>query len=296
MVTTPRAGTSNGEQAGAWNGDEGAYWAENADQFDRAVRAYRHALFTAARIAPGQRVLDIGCGTGETTREAAQRAAPGHARGVDLSAAMLRVARQRAAAQGSTNVQFEQADAQTMTLAAESFDVAISRTGTMFFADPVAAFGNIGRALRPGGRLVQLVWQEPRRNEWVVELAGALAAGRDLPTPDPSRPGPFSLSDPDRLRRLLAEAGFGDIALVDHRRPMHFGDTAERAFQFVVGMLGWMLEGTDEATRDRGLHDLRGTIEAHRGPAGVRYHSAMWLVTAERPAAAGQVGRHVARP
>src|SRR5690242_14804122 len=152
-------------------------------------------------------------GTGQTTRDAAAAAGPGPALGVDLSARMIELARRLAAEEGTGNVSFEQADAQIYPFPAGSFDVAISRTGTMFFGDPAAAFANIGRALRPGGRLVMLVWQGPGPNEWVRELSGALAAGRDLPAPPPGAPGPFSLADPGRVRALLAAAGFSGITM-----------------------------------------------------------------------------------
>ena len=162
--------------------------AKHAQRFDRAVAAY-HGMFTVAcGIARGERVLDIGCGTGQTTRDAAGAARPGQALGVDLSAPMIELARRLAAGQDIGNVSFEQADAQIHPFPAGSFGVAISRTGTMFFGDPAAAFTNIGRALRPGGRLVMLAWQGPGPNEWVRELSGALAAGLEIPAPPTDAP------------------------------------------------------------------------------------------------------------
>jgi len=158
---------ANAEQARAWDGDEGAYWAGNAGRFDRAVAAYHERFLAAAVIGRADRVLDIGCGTGQTTRDAARAAADGVALGVDLSGQMIALAGRLAAGHGIANARFEQADAQIHPFPAASFDVAISRTGTMFFADPAAAFANIARALRPGGRLALLAWQGPERNEWI---------------------------------------------------------------------------------------------------------------------------------
>src|SRR5262249_7800652 len=152
----------NAEQARAWDGDEGAYWAGNADRFDKAIAAYHGRFLAAAAIGRADRVLDIGCGTGQTPRDAARAAADGLTLGVDLSGQMSAPARRLAAEHGIANVRLEQADAQVSPFASASFDVAISRTGTMFFADPAAAFTNIARALRPGGRLVLLVWQGPQ--------------------------------------------------------------------------------------------------------------------------------------
>lgn len=280
MTSTLQVHPSNAEQVRAWDGEEGAYWAEHADRFDRALRGYREQFWGAAAVGPTSRVLDIGCGTGETTREAARRAGGGHALGVDLSAAMLQVARQRATAEHRDNAEFAQADAQVHPFPTQAFDVAISRTGTMFFGDPAAAFRNIARALRPGGRLVQLVWQPPPRNEWIGAFTHALAAGRTLPTPPPDAPGPFSLADPARMRALLVGAGFTDPGFQALEAPMRFGSNADDAFRFVIGLLGWMLEGLDDTHRARAQADLRTSIEAHTRPQGVFYPSATWLVTA----------------
>jgi SAM-dependent methyltransferase len=273
---------TNVEQARSWDGDEGAYWAAHAEQFDRAVAAYHQPFLDAAHIASGDRVLDIGCGTGQTTRDAARAASGGQALGVDLSAQMIGLARRLAAGQGIANARFEQADAQIHPFPAASFDVAISRTGTMFFGDPAAAFANIARALRPGGRLAMLVWQGPEHNEWIRELGAALAAGRDLSAPPPGAPGPFALADPERVRALLAPAGFTGIDLHGVREPMWFGAGAEDAHSFVAGLLGWMLHGLDEAGRGQALGNLRATVTAHDTGRGVLYQSGTWLVCATR--------------
>src|SRR6516225_8501986 len=124
---------ANAEQARAWDGDEGAYWAGNAGRFDRAVAAYHERFLAAAVIGCADRVIDIGCGTGQTTRDAARAAADGRALGVDLSARMIERARRLAAEHEIANAAFEQADAQIHPFETEAFDVAISRTGTMFF-------------------------------------------------------------------------------------------------------------------------------------------------------------------
>jgi len=285
MAVTAAVATdpSNAEQLRAWDGDEGAYWAARAAYYDRSVVEHHRVLLDMAAIVGSDRVLDIGCGTGQTTRDAARAAAAGSALGVDLSSQMLDVARKWANAEGLTNVAFEQADAQIHPFPAASFDVAISRTGAMFFGDPVAAFTNLGRALRPGGRLALLTWQSLASNEWIRELSGALAAGRDLPLPPPDVPGPFALSDPDRVRALLGAAGFTDIQLDGTSASMWFGADTEDACQFVLGQLGWMLEGLDETGRTGALAALRTTAAAHQTNAGVIYGSASWTIRATRP-------------
>jgi SAM-dependent methyltransferase len=264
----------NADQARAWDGDEGDYWARHADAFDRSVAAYDADLLDAAAIRPGDDVLDVGCGTGLITVEAARRCAPGRAVGVDLSARMISVARAGAPA----NASFRRADAQVAALG--SYDVLVSRTGVMFFGDPEAAFANLRRAVRPGGRVALLVWQEFARNEWILLLREALAAGRDLPVPPPDAPGPFSLGDPARVRSLLGGAGFVDVELADVRRPMDFGADVDSAYELLSGLLGWMLLGLSPAARDGALASLRSVLTAHATPEGVRLGSAAWLVTA----------------
>ncbi len=280
---TVRVDPANVEQLRAWDGDEGAYWAAHADRFDRAVAGYHRRLLEVAAIAGDERVLDIGCGTGQTTRDAARAASGGAALGVDLSALMLEHARRRAAAEGVGNAHFEQVDAQIHPFDTAGFDVAISRTGAMFFGDLVAAFTNIARAVRPGGRLSLVTWQPLPQNEWIGALVAAMAAGRDAPTPPPDAPGPFSLADPDRVRGILGRAGFTDIELDAVSDGMWLGDDTDEAQTFVVGLLGWMLEPLDDSGRARALDALRASLDSHVTSEGVVYGSAAWLVRATRP-------------
>ena len=280
---TLRIHPSNAAQARAWDGDEGAYWAEHADRFDASVGRYHEGFLDAAAPAGADRVLDVGCGTGLTTRDAARRAPGGTALGVDLSGRMIALARRRAEEEGLAHAAFLQADAQVHPFAPGAFDLAISRTGAMFFGDPVAAFGNIARALRPGGRLVLLVWQQAARNEWFRALTTALTGGRGLPAPPPDAPSPFSLAEPERVRALLTAARFTAPVLEAREEPMRFGASAEDAFPFVVGLLGWMLQGLDDDARRGALDALRTSLAEHETPEGVLYGSRAWLVTAVRP-------------
>jgi SAM-dependent methyltransferase len=273
---------SNAEQLRAWDGDEGAYWAAHAERFDQAVAAYQPRFFEAAAIAPSERVLDIGCGTGQTTRDAARIALSGSVLGVDLSSEMLAVARERAAAQGLTNVRFEQADAQVYPFEAGAFNVGISRTGAMFFSDAVMAFQNIGHALRPGGRLVLLVWQPLIANEWIREIAVALSGGRQMPAPPQEAPGPFSLADPERARSILSQAQFADIDIAGVHAPFHWGPDAGAAYELVLGLAGWMMQGLDETGRSRALEALRASLVSHVTDSGVQYDSAVWIIGARR--------------
>jgi SAM-dependent methyltransferase len=227
-------------------------------------------------------VLDIGCGNGQTTRGAAAVAADGEAVGVDISAQLVENARRIAVAQGVGNATFIQADAQVYPFEPASFDVAISRTGAMFFGDPIAGFSNIRRALRPGGRLTLLVWQELARNEWIAAFLDALTAGRPPQPPAADEPGPFSLAAPDRVQAVLGAAGFSGIELDDRQEPMWFGQHTEEAYQFVtsLGLVRWLLGQLDHAHGSTACDALRHTIDQHATAAGIRYDSAAWIVTA----------------
>jgi SAM-dependent methyltransferase len=241
-------------------------------------------LLASARVAPADHVLDVGCGCGESTRDAARAARDGRALGVDLSARMLDRAQERAAAEGLTNVEFVQADAQVHPFPGEAFDLAMSRFGAMFFGDPVAAYTNIARALRPQGRLALLVWQSLAENEWLQVLRAALAAGRDLPVPPTGAPGPFGLADPDTDRRILGAAGFADVAFEDVREPVWIGRDAADAFAFAreIGMARALVRDLDGATVARALGALADALASHETPDGVLLDSAAWLVTARR--------------
>jgi SAM-dependent methyltransferase len=276
------ADPTNIDQARAWDGDEGDYWATHADHFDRALAAYQRRLMAAVNIDCSERVLDVGCGTGRTTREAAVAARDGSARGIDLSARMIEVARRLTAEQGIFNAIFEQGDAQIHPFEPAVFDVALSRTGTMFFGDPRAAFANVGRAVRPGGRLTMLVWQGPEPNVWVRELSAALAGKRDLPGPPMGAPGPFGQADPEVVRSVLSDAGFSKIVFEGLNEPMWLGADAKDAHAFVLGLMGWMLQGLDDPGRSLALDNLRATLTAHETGRGVLFDSAAWLIQATR--------------
>jgi SAM-dependent methyltransferase len=273
---------TNVEQLRAWDGDEGAYWADHADYFDRAVGLYHERLLDAAEITPTDRVLDVGCGTGQTTRDAARRATAGEALGVDLSSRMLEYAHARAVAEGIHNASFQQADAQVYAFQPSAFDVAISRTGAMFFGDLGAAFANIARAIKPGGRLALTTWRPMADNEWIRAVLAALSAGRELPAPPPGAPGPFSLSEPDRVRAILTVAGFDGVELDPMSTGMWFGEDADDAYRFVLGLMAWMLKGLDDSARTRAAENLRATMAEHATSDGVFLDSAAWIIRATR--------------
>ena len=284
MVTTDIAvDPSNRAAYQAWNGSEGDYWAENDELYDAGLAAYDPSFFAAAAITSTDRVLDIGCGNGWTTCAAARRAAQGSALGVDLSAQMIERARARAVAAGLGNAEFLQADAQIYPFAPRSFDQAISRTGVMWFGDPVMAFSNIAHSLTRSGRLTLLVWQNDDQNPWIAEFVGATV--RALPQTDVlDNTEAISFDRPDQVEALLVRAGFVDIAFDPLFEPISFGPDLVTAFRFVrgIGFVKSLLAAVEESQRLQALDALRESLESHTVAAGVHYPSAMWLIRGRR--------------
>ena len=250
--------------------------------YDAELRLHNEVLRVACDIGRYDRVLDIGCGAGQTTRDAARIAAAGSAVGVDISAAMIAQARALTDAEGLRNVRFEQADAQVHHFSSEHFDVVISRFGTMFFADPIAAFSNISRTLRSEGRLVMMVWQDHEANEWSVSIQQGLA-GRDS-APMAEGPGPFSLADPTTVERILNAAGFAGTTFTDVHEPVYYGEDIAAALNWVSGFSYTqdMLQRLDAPSAERALGRLRESLAAHESTSGVWFDSRAWIVTASR--------------
>jgi SAM-dependent methyltransferase len=284
MAITQRTRVDDGNlaQAQAWDGGEGAYWAAHADRFDRSMAGYRERFQAAAAVRRGDRVLDIGCGAGQTTCDAARAAVDGQVLGVDLSARMLQVARARAASEGLRHAQFEQGDAQVHPFGQAAYDVVLSRTGAMFFSDPVAAFRNLAAATRRGGRLVLLTWRSPAENDWIRAILGALSGSTQEAAPAAGGPGPFSLADPDRTRAVLGAAGWTRVRLEPVQATMWFGTDVEDALGFLVGLFAWRLDGLGARERGGAVDRLRRSLAEHAGPAGVELGSSAWLTTAQR--------------
>lgn len=275
----------NAEQAKAWNGSEGVHWARNQDRWNAVNEGFDEPLLEAAAITEAHRTLDLGCGSGQTTRLAALRAPRGSALGLDLSGPMLAEARARAEKEGIANVSFAQGDAQVHSFQPGTFDAAISRYGVMFFADPVAAFGNIGRALRPGGRLAFVCPADAMLNGWVA----AMASLRDvLPLGDfgrPGLPGMFSLATRDRIREVLTPAGFTGLTITQSQAYGTWGHGAEDAAEFLLGTGPGrhLMDQADATSRERARGTLTDHLREHEAADGtVRLLSTSWLVTAER--------------
>jgi SAM-dependent methyltransferase len=276
----------NQAQRDEWNQGQPRYHAY-ADRWEQVWAPFGQAMFDAARLQPAEQVLDVGCGYSTTTIEAAERVAPtGRVVGVDISAAMLGPARRRVAAAGLDNIELLEADAQVHTFDAASFDAAISRFGTMFFADPEAAFANLARALRSDGRLAFVCWQNPLKSEWIaVALGAAVAAlGQAPELGAPGAPGPFAFADGDRLTGLLTKAGFRDVTLETVTRPQRIGDDADDAAAFLLSIAEDMhvFAGAPDEVVTAALDALRAAYAPYAGPHGVEMDGTAWLVSARR--------------
>ncbi|MEV4573738.1 class I SAM-dependent methyltransferase [Nonomuraea jabiensis] len=250
--------------------------------YDAELSRYNVRLRAAADVRTADRVLDVGCGTGQTTRDAARSAPSGSALGVDVSRPMVDRARRLSEEEGIRNISFERADAQVHPFPAGGFTLGISRFGTMFFTDPVVAFANIGRALRPGARLVQLVWQAGDRQEWFIAIRQALAGGRTLPAG--LGDDAFSLADPAVAAGVLTAAGFTAVEITEVREPLYYGPDAAGARDALVNlrMVKDLVADLDAAATARALDRLLALLDDHDIGEGVWFDSRAWLVVARR--------------
>lgn len=282
-MTTAR--TPNAQWIKRWATDDGRHYVAEADRYDQLNAHAGEALMRAAALQSGERVLDVGCGSGATSLEAAERVRPGGSVvGVDVSEPLLALARDRAASWGVANVEFVEADAQVHPFQAGSFDVVISRNGVMYFDDPSAAFANFRRSLRPGGRLAFTAPQGLARNEWI--MAAGAAAAPILGPPQgvaPGQPGPLGLADPDRTRQILEGVGFTDLTVEDVTTPMRIGADVDDAVAFIcsIPFVRELLDGAPASRQEQATVAVSKALETYAGPEGVITHNnGVWLVMA----------------
>jgi SAM-dependent methyltransferase len=277
---------ANQTQIEYWNDKSGGKWVRHQETLDRQIGPHGATVIQATAIKPGEAVLDVGCGCGGTTFEIAREVGPeGRVTGLDISAPMLARARERASAQALTHVEFLQGDAQVFDLPTATYDAAVSRFGIMFFDDPVAAFSNIRRALKPGGRLAFACWRPPQENPWV--MLPMMEASKHVampPAPEPGEPGPFAFGDRLRVKRILSDAGFDAIAVEKLDVTMALGPSADLDesvdFMFEIGPMSRLVAEIDEPTHAKLRTAIRGVLEQFHGEQGVTMPSAAWVVTA----------------
>ena len=278
----------NAAQAAYWTSAAGPKWTANQEHQDEVLRPVSDRLLAAANPGPGDRVIDVGCGCGATTLDFAARVRPGgEVLGLDISEPMLARARERAPR--DLPIRFELADATVYDFAPESADLAASRFGVMFFADPAKSFANLRQGLKPGGRLAFACWRAAKQIPFfVLPLREAGKHAPPLPETNPEAPGPFAFASEARVRRILSQAGFADVALEPHDLELdiaagHGLDTAVRA-AMTIGPTSRMLEGQSKAVRAAIAADIRKALAAHARGDSVPLGAAIWIVTAANPA------------
>lgn len=275
----------NQQQIESWNEVAGPKWVQLIDRIHEQIAPIGDATMERARIAPGEHILDVGCGCGQTSLELARRTgSTGRVLGIDISAPMLASARERADQAGIRNVSFLQSDAQVQDFEPESFDLLFSRFGVMFFEDPVAAFANLRRALRATGRLCFVCWQSIQRNPWMLTPAAAAAQHVELTPPEPGAPGPFAFADADRVRSILADAGFREIACEDLAGELAVGrgQPLDEIIEFLsqMGPAGAALREASEETRAKVRSSMRTALSPFFTGDALVMDFAAWIVTA----------------
>jgi SAM-dependent methyltransferase len=289
-MATPAA--SNREAAEAWSGPLFERFVRYRDLVIDGLGAHGEAAMAAHPPKPGDRVLDVGCGFGDTTQRLATIVGgDGEALGVDVSEPFIEAARSEAEEAGAANVRFEAGDVQA-TEFGETFDYAYSRMGIMFFANPVQALRNVRQALAPGGRFCAVVWRRKLDNEWVHRAEQVVEEYLDHPeeSDEPTcGPGPFSMANADTASEQLKIAGFEEIALQRCDLPLKIGRDLDHAVEFnmALGPAGEVLrmwEDRIDEIRPKIAADLREALAEFEGPDGVYAPASTWIIGATAPA------------
>ena len=274
----------NANQAKNWRGRDGARWARHKAPHDAMLAPLTEKAFDAVRFTPGQRVLDLGCGSGTTTFEIARSIAPsGFVFGIDFSDTLLALGREQAAAEPELNIKFESSDVETHNFEVANFDVAFSRMGVMFFSNPASAFTNVHRAMTPGGRLAFVCWRKVRANTWAsVTLDIARHHVEMPPRPGPEDPGPYSFRDPERVHRILTEAGWSDVKVKELDADAYMGADLDEALAncLTMGPVANQILAAPENKRAAIVAELRSVLPEYATERGVIMHAATWFVTA----------------
>jgi len=282
---------ANAEATAAWDGPLFDRFVQFREVVTTGLGAHGDAGLAVLAPRPGERVLDIGCGFGDATQQLSRLVAPeGEAVGVDVSARFIETATREAAEAGAANASFQALDVEVDDLGGP-YDLAFSRFGTMFFAGPVRALRNVRDALKPGGRLVMVVWRRREDNDWLYRgqtiVEGIVSRPQEYDEPT-CGPGPFSMANADTTSEVLTHAGFEDIALQRCDLPIMLGRDVGEAVDIVmaIGPAGEILRL--QGDRAAHLHDeVRGALEAglreFEGPDGLYGPASTWIVSATAP-------------
>ena len=278
----------NAGQVADWNGIVGQRWAELQTDLDRLISAYGEAALKAAAPKTGEHIIDVGCGCGDTSLSMARSVGErGSVLGVDISAVMLEVARQRALQAGLTHLELREADAASAVLPRYQ-DLIFSRFGVMFFDDPVAAFRNLRGALRSGGRMAFCCWRSLDENPWALIPIRAVrqTLAVDPPAPVPNAPGSFAFASTERIREILDGAGFAQVKATAFDAPAYLGANVDAALENAVkvGPAARMLREMPAASLPVAREAIRREFQALDHGNGIAPGGAVWIVTATNPA------------
>jgi SAM-dependent methyltransferase len=291
MVAMGAPAAENREATEAWSGPLFECFVQYRDLVAGGLGAHGEAALAAHPPRPGDRVVDLGCGFGDTTqRLAGLVGADGGALGVDVSEPFIEIARKEAEESQAANVRFAVGDVQ-VTEFEETFDYAFSRMGIMFFANPVQALRNVCQALMPGGRLCAVVWRRKLDNEWVRRAELVVDQYLDHPeeTDQPTcGPGPFSMANADTVSEQLKIAGFEEISLQRCDLPLKIGNDLDHAVEFnmALGPAGEVLrlwEDRIDEIRPKIATELRTALADLDGPEGVFAPASTWIISAKAP-------------
>jgi len=277
----------NADQIAYWNDKAALTWTAFQDRIDRIFAPLTAVILDAAAPVAGERALDIGCGCGATVLELARRVGPaGSVLGLDVSEPMSARARERIAPAGIGNAEVRVSDASATMFPRDDADLLFSRFGVMFFADPAAAFANLRRAMRPGGRLLFAAWRPMLDNAWFsVPLEAARALLPPQPPPEPEAPGPFAFADTGRVRRILAEARWQHVGIKPHDAAMRLAGPGqiEDATEFAtrVGPLARALAEVEPDLRLRARQAVADALGVFDGPNGITLSGSIWIVSAQ---------------
>lgn len=277
--------TGNAAQIEYWNARAGERWTRWHKEIDRIFAPFKTATVAALAPQPGERVIDVGCGAGDTSFAIVEQVqSRGYVLGLDVSHPLLKIAQARAAVTPEYPVEFVAGDAAKHAIPAASFDALFSRFGVMFFADPYAAFAHLRRALKPGGRVAFCCWRSRRENAWVrIATEAARKKIAELPPPPgPDEPGPFSFADEARIRRILTTAGFADFTAEKFDPTLDFGDDANHAADFLteVGPIATVLEEHTKEMRAAVATELVTLLEQQRSAGRIGLPAGVWIVRA----------------
>jgi ubiquinone/menaquinone biosynthesis C-methylase UbiE len=290
MLVMEAPAESNREATEAWSGPLFETFVRFRDLVTGGLGAHGEAAMAAHPPRPGDRVVDLGCGFGDTTQWLAGLVGEGDAVGIDVSAPFIDTARKEAEEAGVGNVRFEVGDVQ-VTEFGETFDYAFSRMGIMFFANPVQALRNVRAALAPGGRFCAVVWRRKLDNEWVSRAEQVVDQYLDHPeeTEEPTcGPGPFSMANADTVSEQLKIAGFEEITLQRCDLPLKIGNDLDHAVEFnmSLGPAGEVLrlwEDRVDEIRPKIAGELREALAEFEGPDGVFAPASTWIIGAKAP-------------